>query len=473
LIEALFNPYAQDLDPEHFDFDQDEVEEFCSTLATASEILNNCSILSPTEFNQKFASSQIQHTHIYYHNIDGFKTNFTEFRNQASLFSTSFKFFCFVETNLHEGVAHDFEIEDYCSEHLYAIENKSKGSGVSVYFHKSVSFSGISKIRNKYFELLGGSINTDFGACYLIILYRFNRHVNEEFFDKLSEALNSYVEKPCIVLGDFNFNCFNHETDSTVSRYCELFFGYGMSPLISKTTHIFRSSSTLIDQIWSNYFTDNTSANVIDSSVSNHRPLVLSIPLKQSSYIDNDLSGDPEPKYFLFHNVSPQNFERFGSEFNHYFHSFNHSVDNAVTGEHSTPKPVVQAKFSDFFCTFKDLYNKHIVEEIDLSNSSRRNHYFKPWITLAISKSCAVKNLLYRVWVKSRGSPNETIAMTVYKSYRAKLRDIIRIRRNDYFKNKFTRAGGNIKSVGRLLMKLGARRTNSLFPIKSHRITVK
>ena len=232
LIEAFFNPYAQDLDPEHFDFDQDEIEEFCSTLATASEILNNCSILTPIEFNLKFASSLIQHTHIYYHNIDGFKTNFTEFRNQASLFSTSFNFFCFVETNLHEGVAHDFEVEDYYSEHLYAIENKSKGSGISVYFHKSVSFSGISKVRNKYFECLGGSINTDFGICYLVILYRFNRHVNEDFFDTLSETLNSYVEKPCIVLGDFNFNCFNHETDSTVSRCCELFFGCGMSPLI-------------------------------------------------------------------------------------------------------------------------------------------------------------------------------------------------------------------------------------------------
>jgi hypothetical protein len=266
------------------------------------------------------------------------------------------------------------------------------------------------------------------------------------------------------VLGDFNFNCFNYETDSTISRYCELFFGYGMSPLISKTTHIFRSSSTLIDQIWSNYFTDNTSANVIDSSVSNHRALVLSIPLKQSSYIDNDLNNDTEPKYFLFHNVSPQNFERFGFEFNNYFQSFNQSVVNEVAGEFSTSKSVVQAKFSDFFSTFKDLYNKHIIEEIDLNNSSRRNHYFKPWITLAISKSCAVKNLLYRVWVKSRGSPNEIIAMSVYKSYRAKLRDIIRIGRNDYFKNKFTRAGGNIKKCWQIVNEIRCKKSKLTLP---------
>ena len=464
LVEAFFNPYAQDLDPEHFDFDQDETEEFCSTLTTASEILSNCSTLTPQEFNMKFTNSM--HTHVYYHNIDGFKANFIEFRNQANLFETSFKFYCFVETNLHEGVAHDFEIENYYSEHLYAIEDKKKGSGISVYFHNSMSFSDISTTRNKYFECLGGSINTDFGVCNLVVFYRFNKHVNDDFFDNLSNTLDNYANKPCIVLGDFNFNCFNYESDSTISRYCELFFGYGLSPLISKTTHTFRSSSTLIDQIWSNYFTENTSSSIIDSSVSNHRPLVLSIPLTQSSYIENDLESDKEPKRFLFHNVSPQNFERFGREFNSYFNNFNVTAQNVIPNELSSSKSTAQENFSDFFSTFKNLYNKHIVEELDLNSSSRRNHYFKPWITLAISKSCKVKNLLYRAWVKSRGSPNETIAMTVYKSYRAKLRDIVRMRRNDYFRDKFTRAGGNIKKCWQIVNEIRCKKNKLTLPDK-------
>ncbi len=190
---------------------------------------------------------------------------------------------------------------------------------------------------------MGGSINTDFGKCYLIVLYRFNKHVNDDFFESLSEILEKYAQSPCITVGDFNLNCFNYDCDSTVSRNCEMFYNYGMSPLISKTTHIFRTSSTLIDQVWSSYFTDNTQSNVIDSSVSNHRPLVLSVPLNLINY--TKVATGSEPKTFLYHNVSPKNFERFGIDFNNYFETFcNVDKKSPPTNESET-----QATFSDFF----------------------------------------------------------------------------------------------------------------------------
>ena len=276
---------------------------------------------------------------------------------------------------------------------------------------------------------------------------------------------HNFAQGPCIVLGDFNFNCFNHDTDSNVSRYCELFFNFGMSPLISKTTHIFRSANTLIDQIWSNYFTDDTRAHVVDSSVSNHKPLVLSVPLNLTDYIDIDIKSSQESQPFMMHNVSPKNFESFGAEFNDYFHqhySKSNPIDN-VTMTTNLDKVAVQSQFTDFFTTFRTLYYHHIVEEIDL-NGSKRNHYFKPWITLGISKSCAVKNVLYRCWVNSRGSPNETITMTVYKSYRAKLRDIIRTRKTDYFREKFFRASGNIKKCWQIVNEIRCKSSKLTFP---------
>ena len=464
----FFNPYNQDFDQDKFDFDQDEVEEFCSTFSVASAILNDCACITPEPDTAKSLSNArsftSKHTNLYYHNIDGFQTNFTEFLNQQLIFTgIDFQFYCFVETNLHEGVPHDYNITGFSAEHLFAIEGKRKGSGISIFFRDSCSFkrSRDLDIRNSYFECLGGSFVTDVGKCFLIVLYRFNKSANDEFFTNLNNIIEKYANGPCIVLGDFNFNCFNHETDSSVSRYCELFFNFGMSPLVSRRTHTFRGATTLIDQIWSNYFTEDTSTYVIDNSISNHRPLVLSVPLNLNSYADNNSGSDNGTKPFLLHNVSPENYEKFGVEFNSYVASFTNLIANNPNSINSAVS--AQSCFTDFFTTFKQLYFKHIVEEIDL-NSSKRNHYFKPWITIAIAKSCITKNTLYNAWVNSRGSPNETIAMTVYKSYRAKLRDIIRLRKSCYFRDKFTRASGNIKKCWQIINEIRCKTNKLTFP---------
>ena len=57
---------------------------------------------------------------------------------------------------MHEGVPHDFVMNDYRAEHLYAIDGKRKGSGISIYYHNKVSFSRLRSIdfRNNYFECI-------------------------------------------------------------------------------------------------------------------------------------------------------------------------------------------------------------------------------------------------------------------------------------------------------------------------------
>ena len=68
--------------------------------------------------------------------------------------------------------------------------------------------------------------------------------------DKLSDLLDKIPNKPCVILGDFNLNLFNFDTDNGVASYSELFFSHGYAPLISKPTHIRSTSTTLIDNIW-------------------------------------------------------------------------------------------------------------------------------------------------------------------------------------------------------------------------------
>lgn len=450
----VFNPYLVTANSNNdiFDFDSDNDEDTDSAAQIASIILSNCNVISPAKLCIKQS-----HTNIYYHNIDGFKTNFNEFCINLHLFDGSLKFdiFCFVETNLHEyDDLHYFDIPNYHSYHLYAIEEKSKGSGISIYYHNNTCFNTIRSLnfRNDYFECLGGALATDFGTCNLVIIYRFNKSVGDEFFKSLEDLLENYASSPCMFIGDFNLNCFNFHSDRHVSRYCELLFSYGLSPLISRSTNILNSSSTLIDQIWSNFFSESTSTHVIDSSISTHRPLVLSLSLTINDYIDT--GGNEVDPTRLFHNVSAKNCDRFAADFNDYISTFSNNYlhsDNTAT-----------VNFSHFFSTFDKMYTDHIVEELDPSN--KRNCLYKPWITIGISKSCSVKNNLYSSWVRSRGSPAESLKKQLYTSYRGKLRDIIRLRQTEYFTDKFDKSKGNIKKSWQVINEIRHKNTGLITP---------
>ena len=75
---------------------------------------------------------KLNSTTLYFNNIDGFKTNFSEFLSNRVLHNHNFPFYCFNETNIHENCTENFEIEGYTSEFLHAIEGKSKGSGLAI-----------------------------------------------------------------------------------------------------------------------------------------------------------------------------------------------------------------------------------------------------------------------------------------------------------------------------------------------------
>ena len=84
-----------------------------------------------------------------FNNIDGFASNFDELRNHMLNMTRKFDFYCFNETNLKAGVAHDYEMPGYNFEPLYSIDGKSKGSGLAIYYREDYKF-----IRNLFAVLI-------------------------------------------------------------------------------------------------------------------------------------------------------------------------------------------------------------------------------------------------------------------------------------------------------------------------------
>ena len=129
-----FNPFNLDSDDNFNAFD----DSMCDTLNCANTILQSCSYYELV--NRITVDDSL--SKFYFNNIDGFKSNFNESLINIKSLNCVPSLIAFCETNLDEDDIHDFNMTDYNVEHLYAIPGKKKGSGLSIFSHKTSFFAG-------------------------------------------------------------------------------------------------------------------------------------------------------------------------------------------------------------------------------------------------------------------------------------------------------------------------------------------
>ena len=147
-LTLSFNPFNLDSDVNFNTFD----DSMCDTVNCVNTILKSCCYYEPV--NRVNVDDSL--SKFYFNNIDGFKTNFNESLVNIKSLNGVPSLIAFCETNLDEDDIHDFNMTDYNAEHLYAIPGKKKGSGVSIYSHKTNLFRRIPSltVRNKFFECI-------------------------------------------------------------------------------------------------------------------------------------------------------------------------------------------------------------------------------------------------------------------------------------------------------------------------------
>ena len=103
---------------------------------------------------------------------------------------------------------------------MYAISDKNKRSGISLFYDNTHLFNRISSldIQNNYFECMGDRLKTENTYLYIIIVYRYNGN-DAEFSDQFMEVIEDYKEKPLVILGDFNINLLSYNTDPNADKY--------------------------------------------------------------------------------------------------------------------------------------------------------------------------------------------------------------------------------------------------------------
>ena len=453
ICKKHFDPYTIDDDDDHDYYFDDEIDESFNTVQIAKNVLTNCKYYN----SYSLPVDKLKHSTFYFNNIDGFKSNFEEFLANKSLHKHNFDFYCFNETNVHVCDNHDYEIEGYnFPEMLYAIEGKAKGSGLAIYFRENIQFTRIEYLskRTELYESLGGKFKCDIGYFYIITIYRFNQSCSEEFHKELFELIKDVLDKPCILLGDFNLDTLSYNDSVQVQALVDNFITFGFSPLVSKATNFIRSSSTGIDHIWCNTVSHNVFSGVINDSTSSHKPIFANIP----SNVDDLETEDTGSNTFFTQNISAKNIEKFESNVTKLIDDY-----SQFQSRHDISENEAKTQFTKFYTCFKEIYDTCFVEEVDSNNV--RSFVNKPWMTLAIAKSCKVKNDLHNAWIDSRGRENEAQAEFDFKVYRAKLRDIIRFQKNRYFTRRFNNCNGNIKKCWKVLNEIRNKRKKMHIPM--------
>ena len=103
-----------------------------------------------------------------------------------------------------------------------------------------------------------------------------------ESFEKFLNNIFSKIKKSnklFHIAGDFNLNLLDRDTNRKVQRFFNIVFRSGMIPTINKPTRVTRKTTTAIDHILTNSFTDTVFKTAIfKSNISDHFPICFMIP---------------------------------------------------------------------------------------------------------------------------------------------------------------------------------------------------
>lgn len=195
--------------------------------------------------------------------------------------------------------------------------------------------------------------------------------------------------------------------------------------MISRPTRFSSTTSTLIDNIFTNYPSNASQAGIIISDLSDHLPIFnisdKKRPVNKNKYVTTS-----------YREVNNANNVR-------------NFINKILNHDWSLPFDTadVNITYNNFLSKFSDIYNECfplITKNIKIKNPN------KPWITPGIIKSTKRKNYLYKNWLIRR--TEETLSK--YKKYKNKLTALIRAAEKTYYEKRFSEISHDIKKNMRL-----------------------
>ena len=217
-------------------------------------------------------------------------------------------------------------------------------------------------------------------------------------------------------------------------------------PHIVQPTRITFHSKTLIDNIFSNYISQDIVSGNLTATISDHLPQFLIAP--------HIFSNVPNRKTNIF--------ERDRSKFNHeefildYF-----SVDWPHTLKLQNNN--IDASFQKIFDSMNNILDKHaLFKKITKYKLKFRT---KPWISPELQKSIFIKNKIFKNYIEKNDITQKNELHNKYKIYRNLISTLMKRSKQNYYSKYFESNLTNIKNTWKGIKSIiSMRRSSSITP---------
>ena len=85
----------------------------------------------------------------------------------------------------------------------------------------------------------------------------------------------SKKQKITYLIGDFDLNLIDYDTNLKVNSYCDTAFSHNFIPIINKPSSVTNHNETIIDHNLTNYFDTKVDSGILKVDISDHFPIFL------------------------------------------------------------------------------------------------------------------------------------------------------------------------------------------------------
>ena len=237
--------------------------------------------------------------------------------------------------------------------------------------------------------------------------------------------------KLLILLGDFNINLLRYNDELPIQQFLDTLSSYLLLPQINLPTRISTNSETLIDNIFISATSHKCISGNLLTGISDHLPQFLILD------ISNRNNTSPTPFF--------KDWKHFDKDkFSLLFNTIN--WNQYLRFDENNP----DISFDLFYEKLNNLVSKCVPTRKLSKNQRKKNN--KPWITKGIKKSIWMRDKYFKRFMNCKSKINKTEFHRKYKIYRNKISNLIKISRNNHFKNFFNVNLKNSKKFGVELM---------------------
>lgn len=338
------------------------------------------------------------------------------------------------ESRLKEknNITTNIDIDGYVIEHC---PTASKAGGALMYISKNIVYDerkdlNIYKkeqLESIFIEIYNNkSVNTIIGCIYKHPCMSIN-----EFNIEIKKLLNqlSSEQKNIILMGDFNIDLLNYDSDSNIAQFLDQLLSNSLYPTISAPTRITNKSKTLIDNIFLNLLNTKLIGGNIYESISDHLPQFL-ILKKQNKELNTKNHNE----------TMKRNFNKFNED------NFINEI-STINWEHilETNKKDPDFSLNQFLNKTNKILDKHApFEKISQRKVKKKT---LPWITKGIKASIRVRNKLQKQHLAAKSKAKKDKIYKTFQAYRTKIISLIRKSKKKYYEDFFKEKRNDLKKT--------------------------